>query len=157
MGFGRIITSAVAASICTVGLAGPASASDDISQNALGTYKVDFSFGSYLWTVLPCADDAPECVLITQYGPKDTTLKHPNWSANAYWTVGSWVVPPVDTPFALKCKDGVYHNLPVGYSWNADINTGNKSFFDPGICDGKAVSHSNPFTVTKIGPPPGTD
>ena len=158
MDIGRIVTAALAASICAVGLAGPASATDDITQNALGTYKLDFSWGSYQWTAAPCADDAPQCVLITQYGPKDVKMKYPNWSANAYWSVGSWIIQGVPTPSALKCnEDGSSHDLPVSYSWDAGTGAGFKSLFDPGICNGKPKSRSNPFTLTKIGPPPPTD
>lgn len=152
----RIVTAAIALSISAIGLAGPAHATDDITEAAVGTYKLDYSWGSFIWTAVPCDDDAPQCLHITQYGAKDTHLKNPSWSANAYWSVGSWVIPPVDTPFTLKCKDGVSHSLPVSYSWDAAANTGFKAFFDPGICDGKAASHANPFTLTKVGPAPGS-
>lgn len=158
MQLGRIVTAVLAAGIGAVGLAGPATATDDITENALGTYKVDYTYGSYIWTAVPCEDAAPQCVRITQYGPKDVKLKYPNWSANAYWSVGSWIIQGVNTPAALRCKeDGSSHDAPVNYSWDADTNTGYKSFFDPGICNGKAQSRSNPFTVTKTGPAPGSD
>ncbi|SBS75856.1 conserved exported hypothetical protein [uncultured Mycobacterium sp.] len=158
----RILAAAAAAvavavaSIGAVGLAGPASATDDITQNAVGTYTIQYAWGPSTWVAVPCDGDVDQCLHITEFSAKDTKQKHPNWSANAYWSVGSWIIPPVDTPNALKCKeDGSKHDLPLNYSWDAATNSGSQSFFDPGICNGKTRSGSSPFTLTKIGPAPG--
>lgn len=54
---------------------------------------------------------------------------------------------------ALSCEDGTRHDLLIDYSWDAVTNEGWRSFNDPGLC-GEPEIGTNPFVLTKIGPPP---
>jgi len=140
----------LASSVAAVGLAGPASATDQITQNGIGTYKFRVTHGSATWIATTCADDANQCIHVTELRGK---RKIPRWSANAYWSVGSWIMF-VDESNVLKCKDGTTHDLRVNYSWDAATNEGWRSYFDPGICNGKARTRATPFKLIKTGPPP---
>lgn len=154
MGSQGIVTAVVAASVAAVGLAIPASATDGITQNAVGTYKFEGkSVGTRTWTAAPCADDAPQCIRVSEFKGKDTDPGKALWSGNAYWQVGSWIMF-VEVPDAVKCKDGTTHTVRINYSWDAVENTGWRSFNDPGICGGKAKSVATPFELTRLGPPP---
>ena len=149
-----IASAAVAASLAAVGLAGPAFATDEITQNAVGTYEFEGkSVGKRIWTATPCADDAPQCIRVTEYAADDVAQANPNWSGNAHWQVGSWIMFVV-VPNAIECEDGTEHDFRVNYSWDAVENTGQRSFNDPGICDDEAATIANPFTLSKMGPPP---
>lgn len=151
----KVIATAVAtASVAAVGLAGPAFATDQITQNAVGTYEFKGkSVGKRIWTATPCADDAPQCIRVTEYDADDVARANPNWSGNAHWQVGSWIMFVV-VPNAIECEDGTEHDFRVNYSWDAVENTGQRSFNDPGICDDEATTVANPFTLTRMGPPP---
>ena len=154
MGPNRIVTALLAASVCAVGLAGPAFATDEITQNAVGTYEFEGkSVGTRTWNAVPCDGDTPRCIRVTEFGAGDGEAGNPRWSGNAYWQVGSWIMF-VEVPNAVECKDGTEHNIRVNYSWDAVENTGWRSFNDAGICGGDAKSVATPFTLAKIGPPP---
>lgn len=154
MGPRGIATTVAAASIAAVGLATPALATDEITQNAVGTYEFEGkSVGKRVWTATPCADDAPQCIRVTEFAADDVARGNARWSGNAYWQVGSWIMFVV-VPNAVECKDGTQHDVRINYSWDAVENTGWRSFNDPGICGGKAKSVATPFTLTRSGPPP---
>ena len=143
----------LAASFISIGLAGPASATDEITQNAVGTYHAQYPWGTYTWVAAPCEDDANQCIKVTEFSANDTGLTHPRWSANAYWSVGSWITSPVDLPGELVC--GAEYTLAFTYSWDAATNKGWRSYHNPEICDGgKDASGTQPFTLTKTEPPP---
>ena len=74
----------LAAGFIAIGLAGPASATDEITQNAVGTYQVQYPWGTYTWVAAPCEDDANQCIQVTEFSANDAGLTHPRWSANAY-------------------------------------------------------------------------
>ena len=153
MGPKGIVATVVAASVAAVGLASPAFATDEITQNAVGTYEFQGkSVGKRSWTATPCADDAPQCIKVTEFAAGDEG-GNPRWSGNAYWQVGSWIMFVV-VPNAVECKDGTKHDMRINYSWDAVENTGWRSFNDPGICGGKAETVATPFKLTRIGPPP---
>jgi hypothetical protein len=144
----------VATTVAAVAVAGPAFATDAITENAVGTY--DYAQGSKVtssWVVTPCADNANQCVQVTAFGLKDKDHKKPLWSGQAHWQVGYWTMF-ADTPNALACKDGTKHTLPGTYSWDGGANTGVASFADPGLCGGKAKQGATRITLTKTGPPP---
>ncbi|WP_445169178.1 hypothetical protein ACTXG7_07540 [Mycolicibacterium sp. Dal123E01] len=152
---GRWGTALLLANITAVGLAAPAVATDDITQNALGTYQMAYSWGPSTWVATPCDDDADQCIKVSEFSASDTAQKKPRWTANAYWSVGSWIVRNVNYPGFVTCKaDGSTHDLPMTFSWDAANGNGNRSYFNPGICDDKAGGGSTAFTLTKIGPPP---
>ncbi len=149
-----IASAAVAASVAALGLAGPAFATDEITQNAVGTYEFEGkSVGKRIWTATPCQDDAPQCIRVTEFDADDVARTNANWSGNAHWQVGSWIMFVV-VPNAIECEDGTEHDFRVNYSWDAVENTGQRSFNDPGICDDEATTVANPFTLHKMGPPP---
>lgn len=132
--------------------AAPAHATDQITQNAVGTYEYHDDAGSRTWIAIPCEDGSAECINVTDFATNDNEHEHPRWSANAYWTVGSWVLTIPELPNALYCKDGSTHTLPFHYSWNAATNAGWGSIFDPGICTGNPQNLTGSFTLTKVGP-----
>ena len=147
-------TAVVAASVAAVGLAAPALATDEITQNAVGTYEFEGkSIGKRTWTATPCADDAPQCIRVTEFDAGDAERGNALWSGNAFWQVGSWIMFVV-VPNAVECEDGTEHDVRINYSWDAVENTGWRSFNDPGICGGKAETVAIPFKLTKLGPPP---
>lgn len=132
-----------------LGLAAPAHAAD---PNALGTYTFEAEDGeSATWTVTPCSDpDDDHCVFVQSTG----TSKHAPWAANAYWTVGSWILF-VNQPDAISCGDGGSVPGVNNYSWDADALTGYASINTvEGDCGAAAESVAIPFTLTKTGSGP---
>jgi hypothetical protein len=131
-----------------VGLAVPAQAAD---PNAVGTYTFESADGeSAKWVVTPCADDTPHCVHVSE---TENSLRAP-WSANAYWTVGSWILF-VDQPDAIICNDGGAAPGVNNYSWDATSLAGYASIFNKdGACGIEPSSLTIPFTLTKTGSGP---
>ena len=144
-------TAFVAASFVAVVIAGPASATDGITQNAVGTYGVNYPWGTYTWVATPCEDDAEQCIRVSEFAANDAGLAHPLWSTNAYWRVGWWITSPVDSPGEIVC--GNKYTLTFTYAWDAAGNKGWRSNRNPGICDGTSVNGTQPFTLTKAQPP----
>lgn len=139
------IASALIAGGAVVGLAGPANAAD---PNALGTYTFEGDGGEVAtWTLTPCIDDSDHCVRVSSSG----SSKHAPWSADAHWTVGSWILF-VDQPDAVSCPDGSSAAGANNYSWDASTLTGYASIFS-GACGGDPESLAIPFTLTKTGSP----
>lgn len=154
MGPKGIVTAVVAASAAAVGLAGPAIATDQITQNAIGTYEFEGkSVGKRTWIAAPCEGDPPQCIQITEFGGGDAGGGDVRWIGNAHWQVGSWIMFVV-VPNALECEDGTEHDIRVNYSWDAVENTGWRSYNDAGICGSEAETVATPFTLTRTGPPP---
>ena len=52
------------------------------------------------------------------------------------------------------CKDGTKYTVTYNYSWDAAMNTGWRSYSEPGVCGDKARAVAVPFTLVKQGPPP---
>ena len=146
------VVALVAASFVAIGIAGPASATDGITQNAVGTYGVKYPWGTYTWVTTPCVDDAAQCIKVSEFTADDTGLTHPRWSTNAYWSVGWWITSPVDSPDEIVC--GNKYTLIFAYAWDAARNKGWRSNRNPGICDGTTMTGTQPFTLTKAQPPP---
>ena len=147
------VLSPLAASFIAIGLAGPASATDQITQNAVGTYKVQYPWGTYVWVAAPCEDGANQCIKVTEFTTDDIGLTRPRWSTNAYWSVGWWLTLPVDAPDELVC--GGKYTLTFTYAWDAVENTGWRSYRNPEICDGgKDARGTQPFGLTKSVPQP---
>jgi hypothetical protein len=150
----RLLTASLlcAAVPCGIGLAGPASATDGITQDAVGTYVMTWvknPTNTLNWVVTPCDGDVDHCIHVSEYSPTDTALKHSRWSANAHWSVGSWIFDPVES--TRSCKDGTKYPVTYNYAWDADINSGWRSYHDPGTCDDiKAGDASAQFTLTKV-------
>lgn len=152
-----ITASLIAASIIGGALASPAAATDEITENAVGTYEVHYSSAtaSALWVATPCEDDEDQCIQVAEYGAKDTSRKHPRWTSKASWSVGSWIMEPVPDQ-QRECNEGMKFSVTYEYSWDAAKNTGWRSYFDPAACPGssKPKYNSSPFTLIKVGPPP---
>ena len=132
-----------------LGMAAPANAAD---PNALGTYTFEAEDGeSATWTVTPCADpDDDHCVFVQSSG----TSNHAPWAANAYWTVGSWILF-VNQPDAISCGDGGSAAGVNNYSWDATELTGYASINTlEGDCGAGPESVAIPFTLTKTGSGP---
>ena len=132
-----------------LGMAAPANAAD---PNALGTYTFEAEDGeSATWTVTPCADpDDDHCVFVQSSG----TSNHAPWAANAYWTVGSWILF-VNQADAISCGDGGSAPGVNNYSWDAAALTGYASINTvEGDCGAAAESVAIPFTLTKTGSGP---
>ncbi|MCI4673474.1 hypothetical protein [Candidatus Mycolicibacterium alkanivorans] len=146
------MASVLATSVVGVGLAGPAAATDDITRNAVGTYDFLFknqSTATVFWAADPCDDDADQCIKVAEFSASDTARKKPHWTKNAYWTVGSWIMEPVDA--TRTCKDKTKYNVTYSFSWDAAANTGYRSFFDPGVCDGnKPHNAASQFALVKV-------
>lgn len=138
-----------------LGLAAPALADDagttvKADPNALGTYTFESEAGeSATWTVTPCAEDTLHCVNVAETGSD----KRAPWNANAYWTVGSWILF-VEQPDAILCNDGTSVPGRNNYSWDATDLNGYASIFSSGACDAEAQSLAIPFTLTKTGEAP---
>lgn len=147
--------SVITAAVTGVGLAAPAFATDDITQNAVGTYEVHFKQWSAwnVWVANPCDDGTEQCVQVTEYSPTDTAHTNPRWTEKALWSVGSWIVAaPVDSQ-EKTCKDGTKYAVRYSYSWNAATNSGWRSIFDPGLCpDSKPATYAYEFNLIKIAP-----
>lgn len=137
-----------------LGLAAPAQA-DEAAQpladpNALGTYTFEAEDGEVaIWTITPCAEDSLHCVHVDSTG---NDLRAP-WNANAYWTVGSWILF-VDQPDAILCNDGSSAPGTNNYSWDATSLDGYASIFNgSGACGSESGGLAIPFTLTKTGGP----
>ena len=140
-----VVASAIVAGGAAVGLSGPANAAD---PNALGTYTFEGDGGEVsTWTLTPCIDDSDQCVHVAASG----SSKHGPWSADAHWTVGSWILF-VEQPDAVSCPDGATAAGNNNYSWDATTLTGYASIFT-GAC-GEGESVAIPFTLTRAGAPP---
>jgi hypothetical protein len=150
------MASVLATGMVGVGLAGPAAATDDITQNAVGTYEVwmkNQPTSSVFWAVDPCDDNVDQCIKVTEFSSSDLARKNPHWTKNAYWGVGSWILEPVDVN--RTCKDKTKYSVAYNYSWDAAHNAGYRSYFEPGICDSnKPANYVSPFTLVKVGSPP---
>lgn len=141
----------LAAGCLAVGTAGPAWATDLITQNAVGTYSVAYPWTTNTWVLTPCAGERAQCVHVTEYGPGDTERKYPGWDADAFWQVGYWMIQGVPIADSITCEDGSKHSVPMNYSWDAATGEGVRSYYDPGLC-GNAYSGANDVTLTKVGP-----
>lgn len=119
--------------------------------NALGTYTFEAESGEVAtWTVTPCAEDSLHCVHVSSTGNE----KRKPWSANAYWTVGSWILF-VDQPDAILCNNGSSAPGVNNYSWDATTLNGYASIFNgSGACGSEPGSLAIPFALTKTGEPP---
>ncbi len=130
----------------SVGLAGPANAVD---TNALGTYTFEGQDGERsTWTITPCIDDSDQCVHVAESG---NSMRAP-WSADAHWTVGSWILF-VDQPDAVLCSGGGSAPGLNNYSWDAVALSGYTSIFSS-ACGADAQSIAIPFTLTRTGQAP---
>ena len=148
----RAATAAVLAGVA-LGLAGPATAEDvgpTADPGAVGTFTFESEAGeSATWTVTPCPDDADRCVQVSETG----NAKRAPWNANAYWTVGSWILF-VEQPDAILCDDGSSAPGRNNYSWDATSLNGYASIFSSGACDAEPQSLAIPFALTKTGGAP---
>lgn len=130
-----------------VGLAGPATAAD---PNALGTYTFEAEDGeTATWTLTPCIDDTDHCIHVSETG----NSRRAPWSADAHWTVGSWILF-VDQADAILCDDGSAAPGANNYSWDAAALTGYASIFKGAECGTDPASLAIPFTLTRTGLPP---
>lgn len=147
-------TAAVLAGV-TLGLAAPASANETVSMpkadlNALGTYTFEGEDGqSATWTVTPCADDNFNCVNVAEAG---NSSRAP-WSANAYRSVGYWILF-VGQPDAVLCADGAAAPGLNNYSWDSAGLTGYTSISDASGCGTPPENLAIPFALTKTGSGP---
>lgn len=149
------VTAAALAGLA-LGLAAPATAEEadttpKADPNALGTYTFESDFGeSATWTVTPCAEDTLHCVHVESSG----SARRAPWNANAYWTVGSWILF-VEQPDAILCNDGSSAPGNNNYSWDATSLNGYASIFNGGgACGSEPSSLAIPFALTKTGGPP---
>jgi len=141
--FTRLAMASVCVAGLGVGLAGPANAAD---PQALGTYTFEATDGeSATWTVTPCDDDTDHCVRVAEAG----NSKRAPWSANADWSVGSWILF-VDQPDAILCKNGTSAPGRNNYSWDATSLTGWASTFSNGACHSAPESLAIPFKLTRV-------
>ncbi len=141
---GKAMASVLVVGGLGIGLAGPAQAAD---PHALGTYTFEGEGGeSATWTLSPCPDDSDHCVYVVSSGDS----KHAPWSANAYWTVGSWILF-VDQPDAEECSDGSKVAGRNNYSWDATSLAGYASI-NSSACGGENIAI--PFQLTKAGSGP---
>lgn len=139
-----------------IGPIGQASATDDITQNAVGTYDVYFGTqptSSVFWAVDPCDDGTDQCIQVTEFGADDVARANPRWTKKAFWTVGSWIMEPVAAK--RSCEDHTRYGVTYSYAWDAAANTGYRSFFEPGVCDDN-IPHdvAAKFHLVKVEPPP---
>ena len=79
--------------------------------------------------------------------------KRAPWNANAYWTVGSWILF-VEQSDAILCNDGSSAPGRNNYSWDATNLNGYASIFSSGACDVEPQSLAIPFALTKTGGAP---
>ena len=146
------LTAAAIASAFVVGgagmaLAAPATAAD---ANVLGTYTFEAENGeSATWTLTPCADDTDGCVRVSETG----SSKRTPWSADAHWTVGSWIMFAQQSD-AILCEDGTAAPGLNTYSWDGGSLSGSASIFSRGACGAEPASVSIPFALTKTGSGP---
>ncbi len=148
----RAATAAVLAGV-SLGLAGPAGAEvvgPTVDPGAVGTFTFESEAGeSATWTVTPCPDDTDRCVQVAETG----NAKRAPWNANAYWTVGSWILF-VEQSDAILCNDGSSAPGRNNYSWDATNLNGYASIFSSGACDVEPQSLAIPFALTKTGGAP---
>ena len=139
----RAATAAVLAGV-SLGLAGPAGAEvvgPTVDPGAVGTFTFESEAGeSATWTVTPCPDDTDRCVQVAETG----NAKRAPWNANAYWTVGSWILF-VEQSDAILCNDGSSAPGRNNYSWDATNLNGYASIFSSGACDVEPQSLAIPF------------
>ena len=153
----RLAPAATAAFLIGValGLAAPAAAEDaaaapTVDPGAAGTYAFESDAGeSATWTLTPCPDDTARCLTVAETG----NAKRVPWSANAYWTVGSWILF-VDQTDAILCEDGSSAPGRNNYSWDATNLNGYASILSKGACGAGPQSLAIPFALTKTGEPP---
>ena len=113
---------------------------------------------SSTWTVTPCASDPEQkdfipCVHVADSG----TSSNAPWQADAHLSVGYWDLA-VERSDAVSCDDGTKLAARVKYWWNAVSLKGALGFYFPGGCgEAQAGSLSEPFTLTRIGPPPAIE
>ena len=141
---------AVLPALITAGLGQPAVAGA-ADPNAVGTYTFETSDGeSAEWVLTPCEVDTPNCVHVSETG---NSMRAP-WSANAYWTVGSWILF-VEQPDAIICQDGGSAPGLNNYSWDATTLNGYASIFNKdGACGSEPSSLTIPFSLTRTGSGP---
>lgn len=155
MGYRHVMLALSSAVLITPLAAGTAHAVDGISQNAVGTYTIAWSWApdkpSGKWVMTPCDDDAPRCVKVGQYG---LTAKTPYLTGNAYWNVGSWVMELPTVQNLISCKDSDQKfDYAATFSWDGGTNEGNRSYIDPGLCPGdenKGKDVTAKFILTKV-------
>ena len=144
-------TAAVLAGVA-LGLASPALAEEagnipEADPGALGTYTFEGADGeSATWTVTPCAEDTFNCIHVAEAGK---SARAP-WSANAYRSVGSWIIF-VGQPDAVLCGDGATAPGINNYSWDGDSLTGYASISDASGCSAEPENLALPFALTKTG------
>lgn len=144
----------LATTIAGVAAPATASATDDITQNAVGQYELHYKNSTAVsyWFASPCDDSADHCIKVEEYSSPDTTKKV-RWTSNAFWTVGSWIMAPVNGD--RSCEDGTKYGVTYHYEWDAAKNTGWRSYSEPGLCDGREAGNvSAQFSLAKVGPPP---
>lgn len=138
-----------------LGSASSAGATDEITQNAVGEYLLQYKNNpspTANWVVTPCENDLAKCIKVEEYAITDIERKNPGWTSQAYWVVGSWIMDSVDGQ--RSCEDGSKYAVSYHYSWDAAKNKGWRSFNEPGICDGKkAGGNSVAFNLFRVGPP----
>lgn len=150
---GHLGVAAVIAGLA-LGVATPAQAEEAAQPladpNALGTYTFEAEDGEVaIWTVTPCAEDSLHCVHVDSTG---NDQRGP-WNANAYWTVGSWILF-VEQPDAILCNDGGSAPGNNNYSWDATTLNGYASIFNAaGACGSEPGGLAIPFALTKTGGP----
>ena len=149
------LTHAAAAAVLagsTLGLAAPALADEAINgikadPKALGTYTFEAEDReSATWTVTPCAEDTDNCINVAETG---NSARAP-WNANAYRTVGSWIIF-VGQPDAVLCGDGATAPGVNNYSWDGDSLTGYASITDTSGCSTAPENLAIPFALTRTG------
>lgn len=157
MGLERVMAaSLVAASLIGGVAASPAAATDEIAENAVGTYEIHYSATySAIWVATPCDDDSDQCIEVSEYRMKDTARAHPVWTSKAFWSVGSWIMEPLPDQ-QRTCEEGTKFSVTYSNSWDAAKLTGWRSYFDPAVCEGttKPKNNSSPFSLTMVAPPP---
>lgn len=149
----------IAPAIAMLVQAGSATATDGITQNAVGTFDLYYKnnpVSSTVWEVAPCAGEVDKCIQVTEFPTSDTERKNPRWTSTAYWTVGSWILVPVAAE--RTCQDDATKKFSVTYdfSWDAALNKGWRSYRDPGVCDGTKPSTNMTvqFNLVRVGPSP---
>lgn len=121
----------------------PAAADSDV----FGTYTFAAEDGeNATWTMMPCADDAPGCVRVSETG---NAMRAP-WSGDAHWSVGSLILL-VQQPDAILCADGTSAPGVNTYSWDGASLSGSASLITNGACGEKSASLSIPFKLARLG------
>lgn len=147
MNLTRLLLSAAFAAGSVV-LAAPAHAVD---PGAPGTYTFEAEDGeSATWTITRCPDPNDDhCVFVSSTGSN----KRAPWTANAYWTVGSWIIF-VSQSDAILCADGSTAPGVNNYSWDDTSLNGYASINTGGACGSDAANVAIPFALTRTGSGP---